>query len=316
MKKSHLMPVFGISLFLWLLLNIDIHSVLRTLSGADPLLMCISLLLVIPIVVIKSEKWKVIIKSYGIDYPLKKTVRAWVLGFSLSIVTPGRIGDFSRAFILKTDEKVTLGKSLATVILDRIIDIAVLFCLAIVGIMAIALGPTQLDGILLTVMASFFGFLGLVFLLTKKSMIRPMLKPLTEKVIPEKHKKAASGVFHDFYVGISETGRGRILASLSLSVVSWALAIIQAVLILESFGVHVSALFIFSVLPIVTLLDTLPISVSGIGTRDMALIYFLSLVSVSSEVAISLSLSILFFDYILIALLGLIIWARNPVKLR
>ena len=52
-----------------------------------------------------------------------------------------------------------------------------------------------------------------------------------------------------------------------------------------------------SIIPLITLLDALPISFSGLGTRDAAMIFLFSLMSLSAEAAVSFSLLILVFNY-------------------
>lgn len=59
----------------------------------------------------------------------------------------------------------------------------------------------------------------------------------------------------------------------------------------------------------------LPVSVSGIGTREAALVFFLSFIGIQAEAAISFSLMQLLIEYIGAAP-GFYLWHRNPIKLR
>jgi hypothetical protein len=68
--------------------------------------------------------------------------------------------------------------------------------------------------------------------------------------------------------------------------------------------------------PLVSLLDTLPISFSGMGTRDIGLIFFFSLIGLSPEAAISTSIMALVLGYLFVGLIGFIFWARNPTGTR
>ena len=77
----------------------------------------------------------------------------------------------------------------------------------------------------------------------------------------------------------------------------------------------VSPLFFVWVIPLLGLLDLLPISISGIGTRDVTLIFFFGLQAVSAEQAVAFSLLYLFTSYWLIALLGAVVYLRYPIHL-
>ena len=61
--------------------------------------------------------------------------------------------------------------------------------------------------------------------------------------------------------------------------------------------------------------DLLPISISGIGTRDMALIFLFGLKGVSAEQAVAFSLLYLFMSYWLIALIGVGVYFRYPIEI-
>ena len=60
--------------------------------------------------------------------------------------------------------------------------------------------------------------------------------------------------------------------------------------------------------------ELIPISVSGLGTRDAAVIYFFSLVGVSSAAAVSFSIGYLIVGTYLTAVVGFFIWLRHPVE--
>jgi uncharacterized membrane protein YbhN (UPF0104 family) len=99
-----------------------------------------------------------------------------------------------------------------------------------------------------------------------------------------------------------------------LGVLVWLVSIVPYYLLALSIGLNLSYMFLLSVVPIVALLDMLPISFSGIGTRDAALILFLSFISIGKEYAISLSFLILIFGYVLIGLVGSIVMLKEHIR--
>ena len=123
-------------------------------------------------------------------------------------------------------------------------------------------------------------------------------------------------MFHDFYSGVEETSKSKIAISTVLCLVSWLLSVFQFHVLAVSIGIQLPLTAFFAIYPVTTLLDVLPISFSGIGTRDAALIFFFSLFSIQPEISVSLSLLFFVVSYMLAAVPGLLLWMRNPVKIR
>ena len=314
MKITRFFPLIGIALFAYLLLNIDLGKTFRILSEVNITLIFFAVLVSVLVVFLKAFKWKLIVDLYGKKYSVREATKAWVMGFSLSVVTPGRLGDLSRAYYIK--DRAGLGKGLTTVIIDRVIDIAILFCLAILGFLSFVAFFTQYSNLFFTVSALFALFVLGVLISTKKEIVRALLKPVFRRLVPEKHKSALHLTFHEFYSGLASIRKGkvRVLLAVMVGLLVWAISIFQYFLLATALGLNVPLLFLVSVVPLVALLDILPVSFSGIGTRDAALILFFSFISVGKEYAISLSLLALLFGYVLIGLAGAFFMLKGEHK--
>ena len=123
--------------------------------------------------------------------------------------------------------------------------------------------------------------------------------------------------FNDFYGGLGDMASKKrlVILSVSLGVVSWLLTIMMHFFLSQSLGMDITYFTLLSIMPIVTLLDTLPISFSGIGTREIALIFFLSMLGIETEAIVSLSLLVLIFGYFLVGIAGFVFWIRKPIRI-
>ncbi len=314
MRKASFLPLVGLVIFAVIILNIDTGRLLSILSSADPALVSCSILLAVPNIILKSLKWNVIIRSYGTGYSLLKSIRAWLSGFFLGIITPGRIGDLSRALYLRKETGLSGGKSLTTVFLDRINDIVVLFCFSLAGMAVIAGGMSQGTGLLAYISGAFLIFLVLVAALMRKSIILRVARPLSLRLLPSRYHNVLGRAFHDFYEGLSGMRKPMLGAAVLLCVVTWIISISQFWLLSSAIGLDLPYTFFMGVVPIAVLLDTLPVSFSGIGTRDAALIFFFSLVSIPSESAVSLSLLSFMTTYVVMGAAGAVLWVSNPIR--
>jgi uncharacterized protein (TIRG00374 family) len=314
MKLSRIFPLIGIFLFIYILLNIDVARTVEILSKADLLLIGLAFLVVSLNIVIKGLKWKMLVSLYDPGYPLWKCVKSWLMGFSISMVTPARIGDLSRAYYVK--QKMGTGRGLMTVIFDRIIDIAILFTMGILGLLSLVSIFSQHADIIYMISGLFVLFILGVYLSTKKRVVKMFLRPLFSRFVPDNHKTNINLTFNDFYSGlvILRKGRRNIILAVSLGIAAWIITVFQCYLLSISIGLSVSYLFLLSVIPIIALMDTLPISFSGIGTRDAALVFFFSFLSIGKEYAISLSFLILIFGYVAMGLIGAALILKGHYK--
>jgi hypothetical protein len=79
-------------------------------------------------------------------------------------------------------------------------------------------------------------------------------------------------------------------------------------------SIPVSARYVVLIMPIVTLVELIPFSISGLGTRDATVIYFFSVVGVGSAEAVGFSIVYVLIGTYLTALAGFVLWLRHPVR--
>jgi uncharacterized protein (TIRG00374 family) len=311
-----LLSVIGILLFIFILTRIDISSLIKIFLNINPLILLCALLVNGIAIIIKSYKWKLIVRTLKKEISLSASIKAFLIGFSFSVLTPAKLGDFIRAFYIR-DEECNLGKALSSVVTDRLIDIVMLFSFAFIGILIFSLifHIQVLSMSLLIVLA--IAIAAAVYVVTNKVLLSRLLRPFFNVFIPEHHKKTVSEYYHDFFSGLSIFFHDRktFVLVIIIGILSWIPPFVYAYLLALSIGITLDFTFFVIVIPIISLLDLLPISISGIGTRDAALIFLFGLQGISAEAAVAFSLLYLFMSYWLIALVGAFFWIRNPVPM-
>jgi uncharacterized protein (TIRG00374 family) len=319
MEFSKFLPLTGIAIFIAVLLSVNLPETANYITGADPVLLVLAVLLNIPVVLMKAGKWKAVTHAHGRGVPLSECVHAWVVGFVIGIATPGRIGELSKAYYLR--ERMPLGRGLATIAVDRMIDILVLFTLAILGTFLFVYaysGFLRID-FLSMLLLSFSAFISLAFFfLTRGNAVKRFAGPLFRRVVPAKYRSRMRITFHDFYMGLKDIRKGWRLVALCLatSMLSWSVIILQYKLVSMALYLQIDYLFLLSVMPVVALLDILPISFSGLGTREVALIFFLGIISVPVESVVSFSVLIFLLGYLTFVPFGLLFWFMKPIRIR
>ena len=315
MKLSRLLPVFGVILFVYIILNSHPTKLLQAVSGINPFYMAVALPFSAVILCMKGLKWRMIMRISGIDYPLKSSIRVWSIGMFAGIVTPGRIGDLIRAFYLNKQHK-SFGRCVSTVIIDRIIDISIIFVFAIAGILLFSgmLGHSVYMEVMLFFMVAYFIVL---YAAAKKNLTGFMLRPIYGFFFSGKHRKKLSAGFNDFYdtVAMMRKNMAGTLLVCALTLLIWAVSVFQIQLVALSLGIKLDYFFLLAIMSMAVMIELVPVSVSGMGTRDAFFIFALGNIGIVREYAVVFSIFYLFI-YWLTAAVGLVFWFREPVKIK
>lgn len=313
-KLAKFFPIAGILLFIYIISKVDLQIIAQNFLRMNWLMFAAAFILILPALFIKISKWKQLVNPFGVRLGLREGLVAWVVGFFIGIITPGRVGDLARAFYLK--EKMKIGSAISTVVVDRILDVLVLMVWAVSGTIYILSSfavKSNIIGIFFIVM---FLFIFAIALFLEEKRAGKLLRPIYNFFVPEKYKGVLKTSFQDFYAGINllRKNKAAILKATGLSFIAWLFTFSQYFILARAIGINIDYLFAIMAMPAVLLIEIVPISFSGIGTRDAISILFFSFAGISASAAVSFSLTILIFNYIYSSV-GLLVWIKKPIKL-
>jgi len=312
MRHKWLFQLIGVFMFVYILYKVDMKNVISLLVGAQYAILAIALALTFGFVVLKALRWKCLLAMQGIDYEVKDCFLAYLASMYVGLVTPGRLGDFVKVIYLKTDKNVTLGRGFSSVVADRLFDLLILIAMAFSGVLAFALTRNMLIVILSWILV----FMVTVFVFLNERFGRPMVRALFRVFMPKKMGSGLEAQFEDFYSGIGQLKKLAIFVPLLLSVLTYLVLYIQCYLIANALDISITLLNIAFCISAANLISLLPISISGIGTRDATLIAMFSRLHLSRESALSFSIMFLFVSNISACVMGAIAWFRKPLKVR
>lgn len=269
---------------------IGLNKVLIEVQNANFFYLAIATFFVIFQILFKAIRWEAIInvlkKSIGIIPSSKYTLISLAFGF----ITPGRVGEFIKAKYLA--DKTGLGnlKSFMTVVVDKIYDIIALVLLGLIGACFLQDQIRHSEYIIFGLIASFILIvLGFIYL-------ENFLK-IIQKFIPQKYKESLKNFSIDrrFYV-----------KSLFYSILIVVTYVIEAFFILKALGVGSPSIYgIMVVFPLMALSSMLPISIGGIGIREVVAISFFLLLGIPMEKSAIFSLMQVFLSSGIPAILGI-----------
>jgi uncharacterized protein (TIRG00374 family) len=313
---SIILPFIGLALFVAIVYRTGWDRILGTLQDINTGMLPYAVAIMAAVVLLRGWRWQLLMRPIGIDYPLRRSAVVWMIGFFASAVTPAKVGDAVRALYVRSETEASFGEAFLSVFMDRLWDLITVLVAGIVTALLFSHYYIQIPSIWVLI-AGAVTLIAVVFLVTRRSLVQRLLRPLFNLLIPGRYKEQFSLNFHAFYDALQLYRRRpmQMVAILLLTLVYWALVFTLAVYVTRLLGIEVGPEYVVLIMPIVTLVELIPISVSGLGTRDATVIYFFSLVGATSAQAVGFSLVYVLIGTYLTSALGFFFWLRNPVGL-
>ena len=260
------------------------------LASANRVLLVAGGFFSVPIVVLKGVKWWLLLRHAGISVPLRKTALSYMAGLGFGLVTPGRVGELARIWVLALDKDDYLTAG-TLVLVDRLTDLAALLCVLSVSVLYF-FGAWWLAGyILLGVIAC-----SLWLLLTRRWRTGPQ-------------KARSKG---GFVAKIVSAVAGLSAAHIAVYVVLGLVVTLCGVCMVHTFlNAMQSVPFIdcLSAIPPVFMNSLLPVTIGGVGVREVIMTAVCEQIGVESAVAVSAILIYFAGSMLLPGALGLVLFA-------
>lgn len=248
--------------------EIALHANLWFLSAAIVLFFASTLL--------NAYRWQLLANAVGLRKPFFKLVQFCFVGLFFNLFLPSTVGgDFSRCYYLSKGTG-RYGGALYSVLADRAVGIAVLFLFASLGIL---LGPGGNEMAWALKAPIFLGTLGIFGVL-------PFAPRLTKKILGPNN--LITKKFNDSSAQIYWHDKKLMGVSLLLSVVLQIVLVGVHILLAYALGLTTIPLWYFFVFyPSVAVLGFITPSFNGIGIREWAYTYFLTMVGIDNSHALT-----------------------------
>jgi hypothetical protein len=99
-----------------------------------------------------------------------------------------------------------------------------------------------------------------------------------------------------------------------LNVLNWVVLYASTFFIGISLGIDISFYYFLAILPIATLIGQIPITISGLGTREAVMISLFGVIGISATKVFSMSLISIFLAGVIPALIGSFLIFKNKEK--
>jgi len=297
-------------LFVIILAKTDLSGILANIKNVKLSYLVFAALFGFFAILIKSFCWNYLKRKQNIHYSLKDSFLMYGVGLYIGGITPGRVGEISKAIYLKKDGH-SFGKSLVSLVLDRLSDVIFLLTFLLFGLLFFLNSFHQQ---ILIFIATIILLIFTLFIYLKSNITKFLLKKLFYFLVPNKYQNSWKINFQDFINDIKIYKFRNYLIVFSLTAFSWAFCYIQIFIIAQSVNITtVPFLYLSVIFTIINFINLIPISILGIGTREAALFLFLSPFMISKEQIIVFS-SLILLMYLFTTLVGLMCWLIKPIS--
>ena len=290
MKKIYLNILrfsVGIILLLFLFYKVGVKEVYISITNLNLIYILPMLFFYIFIFLVEAYNQKILTDKLK-KIPFKKFMKYHMLSWSVGMFVPGKIGQFSMVQLLKK-EGISLGRGLAAVLLDKLTTLLTLFILTALSLLLFFELQFALKIIALIAAAGIiFSFL----------IFHSGSRKLVKRFILRKHAEKFEGFSSTMkeYAGIHKDA---LISNFLITFLKWGISAAMVFFLFLSFNYPVDYIKIILIMPAGVLVSFIPISISGIGTREATAAFLYSAVGVAASVVLSVYLLNLAMNYLL-----------------
>ncbi|HYB98282.1 MAG TPA: lysylphosphatidylglycerol synthase transmembrane domain-containing protein [Candidatus Limnocylindrales bacterium] len=265
------------ALALWVLWRaVESKDLFRVLASADPLLVGVVVVLYLIGQALTAYRWSVIAHRLGFRHRLREMTRYYFIGMFFNLFGVSTVGgDLVRSLYLgQRDNRRTL--ALHTVLFDRLSGLAML---VMVAVMALAVfGRFGLPWPLVALTAAAGAALTLGWWI---------VPPLARRVLP-RGSRALRLIEED--LGPFWHDRELLIRAAWVSSGFHILQVLALILLGHAIHMQVDWRYYFVFHPLVTVLSAMPVSLAGLGIREMGYVWFLKRHGVPADTAFAFGL--------------------------
>jgi len=277
----------AISIFsIWFVLrDVDLGQAWAIIRTASPAWLVLGLLCLSADVLLRAVRWQRLI------LPIQRVRFLPILGYLLvgylaNNVLPARLGELVRSHYLGDRERISRASTLGTVVVERIVDIAVLVAIAALAILVLNVRGVVASAILVGLAVTGLLIVGLAVGIAANRV--PGARRLITLIERWPSVADAARKLRD---GLAVAGRPRTLAeALGLSIAAWGATVIAFAAIGQAIGLHLLIGEASLLAAGVALATAIPSGPGYLGTYELAAVKIAEALGRSSEQAFALAL--------------------------
>ncbi len=281
--------VFGLAVSLvsiWVVLRgVDLGATWRIISGAAPAWLALSVGLQATDVVVRAVRWQRLVLPIG-RVRFVPMLGYLLVGYLANNVLPARLGELVRSHYLGDREGISRASALGTVVVERVVDTAV-----VVAIGAVAILVLHVRGIVASAVLVGLAMTGLLIVGLAVGIAAHRLPGAERLVALVERRPGLAALGRGLQVGLAVAGRPRTLAeALALSAVAWGATLLALAAAGQALGIQLTIGEAALLSSGVALATAIPSAPGYLGTFELAFKTIAEALGLASDQALALAL--------------------------
>lgn len=302
--------------FLFLALRgIHFDEFALALQRANPLWLLPGIAFYFLAVAVRAWRWSYLLRplktlSVGQLFPIV------VIGYMGNNIYPARIGELLRAYVLRRDAGVPIASSLATVLIERMMDGIVMIGFALIGLQS-APNVSARAGQVIAIAIAVFALASAAFFWMALAPARTnrLAEAAIIRLVPHRFQAPLLGVAHRFVQGAQSLRSPRDLAAIFLStVVVWLLETMKYGSVAQAFDLAVPFSGLMLVNGLSNLFTIIPGAPGAVGTFDAGGMLAMRALGVDDALAAAYVLTLHVVLWLPVTLLGAFFMLREGLR--
>jgi hypothetical protein len=294
----------------------DLHldEVLEALRGANYWWLIPGVAIYFVALWFRSWRWGFLLRGSK-RVPASRLLPVVVIGYAGNNLLPFRLGEVLRAYLLWRRERINIGTSLTTAVLERLFDGLTMVLFVLFGLLFVPLSAF-LSRLVTIASAVFFGALVIFLALASRpQLLHRIAHRVIESIMPERFQEPLFGLVEGVIAGLESLRSGRdVLVVFGVTLWIWFLETMIHWLVSFAFDLQLTYPGIVLMGGVINLLTALPSLPGYIGTFEGGGIQVLEALGVPSGAAASYVLVLHVLLLLPVTLLGIVLMARVGVR--
>ncbi len=304
--KTKYLGFLGIIIVIYIFSLVNWKSTLEILKNINIMWLILSFFLSLIIIIIGSLKWRYVVNRVGINLTVKDSL---IINFKslFAEYSPGKLGFlFVTAIYLKEKIKEGWSKVIFSTLFNKFMEIWIMSIEALIAVIILIFLFSIKSSIIIPIIIALFLIITSFTLFKNQRIMKSILMLFFKRFAPKKNQDNFNENFVKFYDCFKNINLRAFLILLFYQIIILIVAGLSFYFLAISLGINLPFYLAIILEPIIAIASILPISFSGLGTREASVAFIFSLIDISLESALIFSLIIFMYKNILI-LLGLIL---------
>jgi len=310
---SFAIPVVLLILVLKTMVGLDFGALVTGISEASPLYLAAGALVFYAVFPVRGWRWQQLLHGVGIKLSWRDATEILSLSWFVNCVVPARLGDVYRAYLLRRSRIGSGTSGLATVIVERGLDLVASAGIAVLtGLWIISSDPSVGGGVLLPRIIEISAVIFVVCVAALLIIVKAHDRILAILPFPAK----LESLMDRFAEGLKCLNLRNVVPVTAVTLISWGQETVRLACVVTALhlsGVNLSYPEIAFIAVVTSLLSAIPFTPAGIGLVEAGLIGILTTVfGLSAEHAAMIALLDRAISTYSIIILGAILYIWSP----